>query len=519
MAKVKSKKITVDDALVPVEEQPYKVPLNWCWTYLLTGAAKCMDAYRKPINATERASREGNIPYYGATGQVGWIDDYLTDEQLVLLGEDGAPFLDLIKDKAYIIEGKAWVNNHAHILKSLYGETGNRFLMYYLNTFNYHGFVNGTTRLKLTQANMGTIPVPLPPLSEQQRIVEKIESLYSKLDEAKDKAQEVIDGFDSRRAAILAQAFSGKLTEMWRREKNKEDVSWQMRELDSVCRSIFDGDHMPPPKTESGIPFIFISNVNTGQLSLEQTNYVSQEYYDQLTETRKPQKGDVLYTLVGSYGIAALVDTEQSFCFQRHMALLKPEKVLSRYLWYALQDKKVYDAATAIATGTAQLTVPIKGLRKIKISVPSVEEQIKIAESLDTIFNLENKAKEEANKVIENIRNIKKAVLTKAFRGELGTQDSSDEPAEELLKRILIEAPVEEKKKSTTRKKKVKVVMNKDMLEAVREAGKITPERLKEETGLGVDEFYEELKRLTESGQVSEKREGGDVYLEVRDAN
>ena len=121
--------------------------------------------------------------------------------------------------------------------------------------------------------------------------------------------------------------------------------------------------------------------------------------------------------------------------------------------------------------------------------------------------------------MVLEIDEIKKSVLAKAFRGELGTQDSSDEPAEELLKRILTEAPAEEKKKSTTRKKKVKVVMNKDLLEAVREAGKITPERLKEETGLGIDEFYEELKKLTESGQVSEKKEGGDVYLEVKDAN
>lgn len=216
MAKTKTKKTTIEDALVPVEEQPYEVPENWCWTYLLTGAAECMDGYRKPINATERASREGDIPYYGATGQVGWIDDYLTNEQLVLLGEDGAPFLDLMKDKAYIIEGKAWVNNHAHILKSHYGQVGNKFLMHYLNTFNYHGYVNGTTRLKLTQASMNTIPVPLPPLPEQQRIVEQIESLFSKLDEVKDKARDVIDSYEERKQAILFKAYSGKLTEKWR---------------------------------------------------------------------------------------------------------------------------------------------------------------------------------------------------------------------------------------------------------------------------------------------------------------
>lgn len=131
MAKDKkaAKELTIEEklaqALVPVEEQPYKIPENWCWVYLTGGFAECLDSFRKPINATERVSRNGDIPYYGATGQVGWINDFLTDEQLVLVGEDGAPFLDLLKDKAYIIKGKAWVNNHAHVLRSYFGNRGN----------------------------------------------------------------------------------------------------------------------------------------------------------------------------------------------------------------------------------------------------------------------------------------------------------------------------------------------------------------------------------------------------------
>ena len=213
-------------ALVPDWEWPYKLPGNWCWTYL-TKAAECLDNFRKPINATERAGRNGNVPYYGATGQVGWIDDFLTDEDLVLLGEDGAPFLDLIKDKAYLITGKAWVNNHAHILRSLFGDTGNRYLLHYLNSFNYAGYVNGTTRLKLTRASMDTIPIPLPPLAEQQRIVDRIESLFAKLDEAKEKAQAVVDSFETRKAAILHKAFTGELTAKWREEHGVRMESWE----------------------------------------------------------------------------------------------------------------------------------------------------------------------------------------------------------------------------------------------------------------------------------------------------
>ena len=144
-----------------------------------------LDGQRVPINAEEREKRINGktqsqlYPYYGATGQVGWIDGFLFDEELVLLGEDGAPFFDFSKHKAYIIKGKTWVNNHAHVLRAILGITFNKFVCNYLNCFDYHGYVSGTTRAKLNQAPMRTIPIPLAPLPEQRRIVAKIEALFS----------------------------------------------------------------------------------------------------------------------------------------------------------------------------------------------------------------------------------------------------------------------------------------------------------------------------------------------------
>ena len=118
------------------------------WNYVpFEEAVEICDTQRKPINNKDRARRiEGKkkdslYPYYGATGQVGYIDDYITDGEYVLLGEDGAPFLNTFAKKAYIISGKTWVNNHAHVLKS---KTNNKFLCYYLNYFNYSGYVSGT---------------------------------------------------------------------------------------------------------------------------------------------------------------------------------------------------------------------------------------------------------------------------------------------------------------------------------------------------------------------------------------
>ncbi|EGK08678.1 hypothetical protein HMPREF9374_3258 [Desmospora sp. 8437] len=222
MSRKRKQKKTLEEllaeALVPEAEQPYELPENWVWVRLLDGGAICLDKFRKPVNARQREERKGNIPYYGATGQVGWIDDFLTNEELVLVGEDGAPFLDPNKSKAYMITGKAWVNNHAHILKSNFGSPGNKFLTYYLNQFNYNGFVTGTTRLKLTQGKLRQIPFPLPPLSEQKRIVDRVESLLGKIDEAKELIQEARDSFEQRRAAILDRAFRGELTRTWREQ-------------------------------------------------------------------------------------------------------------------------------------------------------------------------------------------------------------------------------------------------------------------------------------------------------------
>ena len=145
----------------------------------ITDDAEILDYLRKPINTTERLERLSNAtktyPYYGATGQTGLIDDYLIDGEYVLLGEDGAPFLDKNSPKAYLINGKAWVNNHVHILKS---KTNNKFLMYYLNWFNYYDYVTGTTRLKLNQKMLKKILIPDFSVESKEKIVSQISEAF-----------------------------------------------------------------------------------------------------------------------------------------------------------------------------------------------------------------------------------------------------------------------------------------------------------------------------------------------------
>ena len=161
-----------------------KLPEGWA-VCCLEDVAKVLDNLRKPINSNERNSRTANkhenelFPYYGATGQVGFIDDYLVDGTFLLLGEDGAPFLDKYAIKSYPIKGKCWVNNHAHILDP---QCDFDYLMYYLNHVDYKDYVNGSTRLKLTQSDMRSMIILLPPLTEQKRISVKVKYLFRLLD-------------------------------------------------------------------------------------------------------------------------------------------------------------------------------------------------------------------------------------------------------------------------------------------------------------------------------------------------
>ena len=441
------KQLTIEEklqaALVPVEEQPYKVPENWCWVYLLAGYAECLDKYRKPVNAKERAERIGEIPYYGATGQVGWIDDYLTDEQLVLLGEDGAPFLDLYKDKAYMIEGKAWVNNHAHILRSFWGRNGNELLVHYLNQFNFNGYVNGTTRLKLTQASMNVIPMVLPPRAEQSRIIARIESLFAKLDEAKEKIQEVLDGADLRRAAILHQAFTGKLTKKWRKENAVSDDSWEENNLQNVCLTkITDGTHKTPKyttKEEGGVPFISAKDVTKGEICWDNIKYIIPELHEELHARLAPQRNDILLAKNGTTGVAAIVDTDEVFDLYVTLAVLRPNTdiIYPRYLLRIVNSpicKRQFDERLK---GIGVPNLHLRDIKEVVIKIPSVLEQQEIVRLLDNLLSREQSIVTACEEALTTIDTLKKSILARAFRGELGTNDPTDPSAQELLREIL----------------------------------------------------------------------------------
>jgi len=165
------------------------VKRGWCLAKL-EDVIELLDNKRIPVKSEEREQRIKNkerlYPYYGATGFVGYIDNYILDGHYILLGEDGAPFEDKHANVAYEVKGKIWVNNHAHIL---FPKISFEYLLHSLNAVDYTLYAKGTTRLKLTQKDMLNIPILVPPYQEQLRIVTKIEELFAVLDGIKESLE------------------------------------------------------------------------------------------------------------------------------------------------------------------------------------------------------------------------------------------------------------------------------------------------------------------------------------------
>ncbi|HCJ6100936.1 TPA: restriction endonuclease subunit S [Escherichia coli] len=437
-----------------------KLPKGWVETQL-ENIVDILDSMRVPVNNSERQSRiagkkENELyPYFGATGEVGKIDDYIFDEELVALGEDGVPFFDGHKNKAYMLYGKTWVNNHAHVIRAISGLSHNKYLCHYLNQFDYHDYVNGGTRLKLTQANMRKLPVSLAPLAEQKIIAEKLDTLLAQVDSTKARLEQIPQILKRFRQAVLAAVINGKLS--------KNTKQWEIYLLKNICTSISDGDHQAPPKSETGIPFLVISDVNKGVIDFDNVSrWVPESYYQSLKEIRKPCQYDILYTVTGSYGIPVIVNNNKPFCFQRHIAIIKPNRNLidHRFLAFYLESPQIFKHASDVATGTAQKTVSLSSLRNFEISVPPLKEQHEIVRRVEQLFAYADAIEKQVNNALARVNNLTQSILAKAFRGELTAQWRAENPelisgensAAALLEKIKAERAASGGKKASRKK-------------------------------------------------------------------
>ncbi|MDD1299029.1 restriction endonuclease subunit S [Klebsiella pneumoniae] len=211
------------------------------------------------------------------------------------------------------------------------------------------------------------------------------------------------------------------------------------------------------------MPFLVISDVNKGKIDLENVSrWVPESYYLALKEIRKPSLNDILYTVTGSFGIPVVVNTTKPFCFQRHIAIIKPNSNLInyRFLLFYLESPQIFKHASDVATGTAQKTVSLSSLRNFELSVPSLKEQAVIVHRVEQLFAYADTIEKQVNNALTRVNNLTQSILAKAFRGELTAQWRAENPslisgensATALLERIKAERAASSGKKSSRKK-------------------------------------------------------------------
>ena len=378
----------------------------------LEGVVDILDRHRVPVSAKERAKRPGTVPYYGATGQVGTIDEKLFDEPLVLLGEDGVPFLDPLASKAYLIEGPAWVNNHAHVLR-VTGSLDRTFLKYWLDVVDYRGHVNGTTRLKLTQGAMRRLPVPVPPLPEQRKIIEAIGRLTSIVT----NADGMLMGCRTRATAVR-RSLANRLAD----QENFVPVSGVLAEPVRNGKSVKDG---------SGTPVLRLSALRDGNVDLSETKNGDWSGVDSVPFLL--QEGDFLVSrgngTLSRVGRGGLVAQQPTACaFPDTMMRLRPDPRLIdphylRLVWDSDFVRQQIEAAARTTAGIYKINQGI--LSELRIPLPDLVEQSAAVQWGERLLAHATHLEAELVKLRQRCGVLRRSILKAAFEGRL-SRDVAD---------------------------------------------------------------------------------------------
>ena len=448
----------LQQALVPAEEQPYEVPENWVWVRL--GAVCFFEngyAFKSDKFSSEKGIpvirisniKENNVDLDDCikTLEENIDEKFIVHQGDLLIAMSGAT---TGKNGVYMSANIAYLNQRVGNIKVKNKELLiEKFRNFYIANMQNEilNTAYGGAQPNISSQKMSVMTFPLPPLSEQQRIVERIEELFAKLDEAKERLQEVADSFAVRKAAILHKAFTGELTKQWRRENGVSYESWEEITWGSFIEKIEAGKNWnalgrPPKNGEFGV--VKVSAVTWGEFLEDESKTCTEE--SQWNEEKRISVGDFLFSrantiqLVGNCVIVKDVKRKLMLS-DKILRFSFSERVYDFFaLWYTRTSsyrKQIESVASGNQDGMRNISQ--NNMKTIIFPLPTIPEQHEIVRLIDDLLAREHSAQQAAEQALASIDLMKKSILARAFRGELGTNKASEASALELLRQVLAE--------------------------------------------------------------------------------
>jgi type I restriction enzyme S subunit len=395
-----------------------ELPITWTTTPLLK-AIELHDSRRIPLNASERAKRKGSYPYYGANGLVDHVDDYIFDGEYVLLAEDGGNFDKPERGVAYEVSGKFWVNNHAHILKPR-GEMPPRLLRYWLNAIDWMPYVGGTTRAKLTQAGMAQVSIPIPPLSEQRRIVAKLDSLTGRTARAREELGRIPRLIRKYKETLLSAAFGGDFC------RPEDRDGFETRPFSYAIQSTFYGPRFSKDSYDAdGVMTLRTTDFDdAGNIRPKSPPAVKVSEKD--FEKWGLIDGDLLVTRTGSIGKCAVYSSELGPALPSAYLIrtrLNKAVIRPRFALLFLISPSGQDQLGLGITAVTQPNINASVIDNLKLPIPCLRVQDEIIYRIETAFVWLDRITAEHANACRLLPKLDQAILAKAFRGELVPQD------------------------------------------------------------------------------------------------
>ncbi len=369
-----------------------------------------LDSKRIPITQSKRVA--GDIPYYGASGIVDYVENYLFDEELLLISEDGANLLARTYPIAFSISGKTWVNNHAHVLR--FEEiTTQMFVEYYFNSIKLDDNISGMAQPKLNQKSLNSIQIPIPPITEQKQIVAILDKAFAAIDQAKANIEKNI--------LNVKELFQSKLNEIF----SQKGEGWEEKQIKNLTSLVTKGSSPNWQGVnyveEGGIFFLTSKNVGEGLLLLNNKKYL-EEKFNKIQKSSILKKGDVLTNIVGaSIGRTAIFDLDESTNINQAVCLMRceTEKVHNYYLMHLLNSPFFKNILHDNEVDNARANLSLTFFKNLAIPLPEISEQKKIVENIKSFSVQTQKLESIYQQKTNDLEDLKKSILQKAFAGEL----------------------------------------------------------------------------------------------------